>query len=294
MTSTDGGGGRVDGGGGADGAIPGMDAAMDSGECEPLAHGSCRMGDTCLAFLGSYWASDDPRSSCPTGEYSECGCPTDGLYGRCLIFSGLLNEQEEFYYSGDPAMLEASCDGVWTPGTVVPTDGGPTDGGTADAQVDCGALTAPENGAVAAPSTSGGATATYSCDAGFTLSGAAARTCQASGEWSGSAPTCVEDCPCFDDADLATIEADPGTRTCLVDSMGGGTTQTLLMRSGPGTYRFVAEALESDFIPGSHLGCGYGCLDSGCGTRPAHATMDDISVAAHATCRALIVARCPP
>ena len=35
-----------------------------------------------------------------------------------------------------------------------------------------------------------GETATYSCDTGFTLIGDTTRTCQATGLWSGNAPTC--------------------------------------------------------------------------------------------------------
>ena len=38
--------------------------------------------------------------------------------------------------------------------------------------------------------TSFGDVARYSCDTGYILNGTAERTCQANGEWSGSAPTC--------------------------------------------------------------------------------------------------------
>ena len=57
--------------------------------------------------------------------------------------------------------------------------------------VDCGTLTAPDNGQV--DLTSGrtfGQTATYSCNAGYNLVGDSSRTCQAAGNWSGSTPTC--------------------------------------------------------------------------------------------------------
>ena len=57
--------------------------------------------------------------------------------------------------------------------------------------VDCGSLTDPANGQVDhTAGTSLGQTATYSCDTGYDLVGDSTRTCQATGEWSQSAPTC--------------------------------------------------------------------------------------------------------
>ena len=38
--------------------------------------------------------------------------------------------------------------------------------------------------------TSFGNVARYSCDAGYTLNGAAERTCQNDGQWDGTEPTC--------------------------------------------------------------------------------------------------------
>ena len=57
--------------------------------------------------------------------------------------------------------------------------------------VDCGNLTDPTNGSVHhTAGTTNGQTATYSCYTGYNLVGNSTRTCQASGNWSGSAPTC--------------------------------------------------------------------------------------------------------
>jgi hypothetical protein len=53
--------------------------------------------------------------------------------------------------------------------------------------VDCGALVAPANGSVMTPSTTFLGTASYACSKGYVLSGAAKRTCQANGTWSGTA-----------------------------------------------------------------------------------------------------------
>ena len=57
--------------------------------------------------------------------------------------------------------------------------------------VDCGSLTDPDNGLVTRTAgTTFGQTATYSCNTGYNLVGDSIRTCQATGNWSGSAPTC--------------------------------------------------------------------------------------------------------
>ena len=56
--------------------------------------------------------------------------------------------------------------------------------------VDCGPLPNPVNGQVNTTGTTYGQTATYSCNTGYRLLGDSTRTCQATGSWSGSAPTC--------------------------------------------------------------------------------------------------------
>ena len=58
--------------------------------------------------------------------------------------------------------------------------------------MDCGSLTDPANGQVDhTAGTTLGQTATYSCNTGYNLVGDSTRTCQATGEWSGSEPTCA-------------------------------------------------------------------------------------------------------
>ena len=54
----------------------------------------------------------------------------------------------------------------------------------------CPSLLSPANGRVIVGSVNVGGTATYSCNTGYTLSGSSSRTCQSSGAWSESAPTC--------------------------------------------------------------------------------------------------------
>jgi len=94
--------------------------------------------------------------------------------------------------------------GVCTPGTgssfTCSCDGTGYTGDTCATPVDCGGLTAPSHGSITtAPpsSTTFGTTATYACMSGYALSGNATRTCQASGAWTGTAPTCVaQTSPC--------------------------------------------------------------------------------------------------
>ena len=57
--------------------------------------------------------------------------------------------------------------------------------------VDCGNLTDPDNGYFNhTAGTTFRQTATYSCNTGYGLAGDSTRTCQATGNWSGSKPTC--------------------------------------------------------------------------------------------------------
>ena len=56
--------------------------------------------------------------------------------------------------------------------------------------VDCGNLTDPGNGSVTHAAGTFGQAATYNCDTGYNLVGDSTRTCVATGNWSGSEPTC--------------------------------------------------------------------------------------------------------
>ena len=71
------------------------------------------------------------------------------------------------------------------------TAGSSSGGGGGTTTVDCGALANPANGMVATSGTTAGSRASYSCVAGYQLSGVATRVCQNTGVWSDSAPTCT-------------------------------------------------------------------------------------------------------
>ncbi len=56
--------------------------------------------------------------------------------------------------------------------------------------VNCTVLEAPANGTLTGDGVTVMSEVTYSCDAGFILSGDTNRTCQADGSWTGNAPVC--------------------------------------------------------------------------------------------------------
>ena len=71
-----------------------------------------------------------------------------------------------------------------------------------NAVIDCGGLTAPDDGQISFTSgvamtieTGLDAVASYTCSVGYNLVGDAMRTCQANEEWDGTEPTCM--CECY-------------------------------------------------------------------------------------------------
>ena len=69
--------------------------------------------------------------------------------------------------------------------------------------VDCGTLTNPVNGQVShTDGTTFRQTTTYSCDTGYILVGDNTRTCQATGVWSGSTPSCQGTFLCIVEASI--------------------------------------------------------------------------------------------
>ena len=87
--------------------------------------------------------------------------------------------------------------------------------------VDCGNLTDPGNGSVNHTAGTGlGQTATYSCNTGYNLVGDSTRTCQATGNWSGSAPTCQGVLLEGDDTLFMCVYAHKNMSICIWDLYG--------------------------------------------------------------------------
>ena len=125
----------------------------------------------------------------------DCGAtPTPSANARLLAvdrttFGGVATYScESGYLVADTRRGEftitCGVSGSWTAGAIC-------------APVDCGTLSNPLNGTVLTPDGSGpGAIANYACIAGYSLTGSATRTCELSGDWSGTAPTCAETNEC--------------------------------------------------------------------------------------------------
>jgi hypothetical protein len=103
----------------------------------------------------------------------------------------LLDEMAaDLHADGGDALGAGGAGGSGFGGTGTGGSGG-TGGSNSTTMVDCGQPEAPQSGAVSAPSTKLGATASYVCSPGFGLAGTATRTCRADGTWSGTVPNCV-------------------------------------------------------------------------------------------------------
>ena len=139
-------------------------------------------------------------------------------YGSTATYSCLAG----YNLSGAPTRL-CQSDGTWSGAapTCVP--------------VDCGALVAPEDGFVSAPTTTYGSTATYSCSGAFKLLGSTSRTCQPDGTWSDASPTCAAlDCPRGESACNSTcVRAQTDDNNC-------GTCGNVCSAISPSTAQCVA------------------------------------------------------
>jgi hypothetical protein len=187
----------------------------------------------------------------PTCTIKDCGAlaaPGSGsvsMTGTSYGSTGSFTCETGFSLSG-AASVKCQTDGSWS--------------ATAPTCVikDCGALTAPTNGAVAATTTTYGATATYSCMTGYGPSGSATRTCQATGMWDGTAPTCVvANCPALSGPTGGAVSA---------PTLTTGSTATYSCGAG---YDLVGSATRSCQASGAWSGAAPTCAIKTCGVLAA-------------------------
>ncbi|WAR08644.1 SVEP1-like protein, partial [Mya arenaria] len=184
--------------------------------------GTVAYPDTTVTNIATYSCNQDFRLV--NGDATRT-CQADGSWSgtapMCIYDCGALVTTGNLGVNHPDTILNSigtyTCNGGYVlVGTNTRTcvEGG-WDGAEPTCFIDCGALTAPPNGAVSHPLTYDGQVATYSCDADYQLAGNAARTCGNTGSWDGTDPSCVE-APLNGDVTYAnTILNEVATYTCL-------------------------------------------------------------------------------
>ncbi|XP_064386229.1 CUB and sushi domain-containing protein 3-like isoform X1 [Halichondria panicea] len=109
------------------------------------------------------------------------------------------------------------------------TVSGWSNGGSPTCTVSCGSLDDPINGRVTTTGTTLSNTATYTCNTGYTRSGGQTRTCQASGDWSGSEPVCNPvNCGSLTDPINGAVDTTSGTTFMMTATYTCNTGYTLV------------------------------------------------------------------
>ncbi|XP_052811038.1 neurogenic locus notch homolog protein 2-like isoform X3 [Mya arenaria] len=180
------------------------------------------------------WGGDEPTCLIDCGALT---APASGAVTHPLTYEG---QKASYSCDADYQLVgnaERTClnTGLW-------------DGSDPSCVEDCGALTDPLNGDVTYANTILNEVATYTCSATFKLVGNAMRTCETGPAWSGTEPTCTEDCGALTDPfnglvtyadtilnEQATYSCSAGfqlsddiTRTCQADHNWSGTAPTCL------------------------------------------------------------------
>jgi cysteine-rich repeat protein len=158
---------------------------------ESTASYACETGYNLVGDASRTCGTDGTWSgAAPACEIQSCGTPTppegalvtggpyDFTYGDVVAFACQTGRQAQ-------GVLETTCQ---ADGTYAAVSG-------SCPFVDCGVLPAPSNGTVSAGDTIYATTRTLGCDTGYVVSGSTERTCQASGDWSGTPTACtIYDC----------------------------------------------------------------------------------------------------
>ncbi|KAI8482553.1 hypothetical protein Bbelb_397010, partial [Branchiostoma belcheri] len=127
------------------------------------------------------WSGNLPTCEVTVQECPTLNAPPNGAVSGDNVLTFTCNTG---YNLVGPSTLTCQGDGTWS--------GSPP---TCEA-VQCPTLSNPTNGDVSYSTGYYGDVASYSCDTGYSLNGYSTRTCQSSGSWSQSAPTCeVGQCP---------------------------------------------------------------------------------------------------
>ncbi len=156
------------------------DCATNNGGCDPNATcADTSPGHTCTCNPG-YTGNG---TSCSPVDCGALSAPANGsVTTPTTTYTSVATYACHSGYNLTGTSLRAcQSTGLWS-------DAAPT-----CTPVDCGSvgLVAPRHGSVSFTTTTYGSSVTYACNPLFVVSGAATRSCQASGTWSGTPPTCV-------------------------------------------------------------------------------------------------------
>ncbi|XP_053397800.1 neurogenic locus notch homolog protein 1-like isoform X1 [Mercenaria mercenaria] len=190
--------------------------------CANLANAECD-GSICVCVTGY----EDPTGATGTCSRVDCGTITPPVDGSVDHGEGTLYESKAYFSCNAGYTLtgvsSATCqaDATWD--------------GTAPTCVikNCGTLATPLNGNLQyTPNTEYLGLAEFSCNTGYTLVGDATRTCQDTGVWGGTNPTCqINDC--------GTIVAPTNGAVDLTD---GTTYQSVIVFQCSNGYDLVGES----------------------------------------------------
>jgi hypothetical protein len=152
-----------------------------------VASYACAEGYTLTGSTSSTCTATGTWTTAPTCVVVSCGALSSPANGSVSTPTGVEYADVATYGCAEGYQVDSAATrtclatGLWS--GVAPSC----------APVNCGVLSSPANGTVSTPGgITFGATATYSCSSGYTLSsGSMTRTCQLSGIWSGSAGVCT-------------------------------------------------------------------------------------------------------
>lgn len=225
----------------------------------------------------------------PTCSIKECGALKAPLNGKVTMTAASYGANAVFacdagFTLSGSATVTCQPDGTWSAGPPMCL------------VKDCGPLTAPANGAVAAVVTTVGAVATYSCAAGYGLAGGAQRTCGTTATWSGAAPTCaIKDCGPLTAPTNGTISAKvttygatatyacmagfgpsgSETRTCTADGTWDGMAPTCVVSNCPALVGPTGGSVSAPTLTFGSMAtyaCNLGYAMSGMATRTCQPT----------------------
>jgi CUB/sushi domain-containing protein len=187
----------------------------------------------------------------PVGGTNDCGALTNPANGSVTVTTTTVGSTASYacsvgYHLSQSTARTCQTDGTWS--GVEPTC----------VLVDCGALSAPADGTIDAPSTTYGSIASYGCKPGFGPSGSSTRVCQADGTWSGSAPACVV-------SDCASLPG-PAGGSVSAPTLTVGSTATYQCLTG---YEMQGSPTRTCQAGGTWSGTAPTCAAVDCGVLPS-------------------------